>query len=684
MVSFVPQLSFLCLAGQAVAPAPAGTDAPPRRWLQPSYDVTVRAPPPPRSASESVRDRAALTTAPHRTADDLMRVVPGLFITQHGGEGKAFQLFYRGFDAVHGQDVEIWAGGVPVNDVSNIHGQGYADLHFLPAEVVEDVRSQGGPFDPRQGDFAVAGSLRFSLGLADPGLTTKVSAGAFDTQRLFVGYRPSAHDGRSFGAFEAFRTGGFGPSRSATRASAMGQQIVAVASNTELRLWVSAYAGRFDTAGVLSLSDLRARRVERFATYDDQQGGASTRMQALAELAYDVPGARGHLAFYAIDRGFRLRQNFTGFLTSAQGDAQAQTEDALTFGAHGAYRKRQPLLSPLDTVEAGFFVRTDGIEQLQQRVASLSGQVTATDVDARVQATDVAGYLDVVLHPLRPLTLRAGLRADGLAFSARERGETPARQTQGLFIGPRATLDLALGGGVHGLVSYGEGFRSPQARSLAQGQSVPFTEVQAVEAGLRAAGIWGSASAAVFGTRLSEDLVFDQTTARNERVPGTERVGATVDLTLRRGAWLLSNLGATYTRARFRQGDGRFEAGSLLPYVPQLVARWDLRFVHTFAPAPGRTLHAELGSGWSLLARRPLPFGEVGHDVFLVDLLARLRWNRIALGIELRNLLDRAWFDGEFVYAARWNATGAATLVPERFVTVGAPRSLMAELSLFL
>jgi hypothetical protein len=101
-------------------------------------------------------DRRVLAAAPHRTASDLLLTVPGIALTQHSGEGAAHQIFFRGFDAVHGQDLEIWAAGAPVNDLSNVHGQGYADLHFLPPELVKQVRSAPGTYDPRQGDFSVA------------------------------------------------------------------------------------------------------------------------------------------------------------------------------------------------------------------------------------------------------------------------------------------------------------------------------------------------------------------------------------------------------------------------------------------------------------------------------------------------------------------------------------------------
>ena len=91
---------------------------------------------------------------------------------------------------MHGQDLEISAGGIPVNDVSNVHGQGYADLHFLPPEIVSRVDALPGAFDPAQGDFAIAGSLRYHLGYDRPGITAKGTLGSFDSRRLFLAYRP--------------------------------------------------------------------------------------------------------------------------------------------------------------------------------------------------------------------------------------------------------------------------------------------------------------------------------------------------------------------------------------------------------------------------------------------------------------------------------------------------------------
>ena len=86
------------------------------------------------ASSRSVR-QLDLRLRPVRSSQEILQLAPGLVIAQHGGGGKAEQIFLRGFDADHGTDVAISADGIPVNMVSHGHGQGYADLHFLIPET---------------------------------------------------------------------------------------------------------------------------------------------------------------------------------------------------------------------------------------------------------------------------------------------------------------------------------------------------------------------------------------------------------------------------------------------------------------------------------------------------------------------------------------------------------------------
>lgn len=642
----------------------------------------------PRSASERSVNRPVLEAAPHHTAGDLLLTVPGVSVSQHGGEGKAYQIFFRGFDAVHGQDLEIWAGGAPVNDVSNVHGQGYADLHFLPPEVVERITAQPGSYDPRQGDFAVAGSVRLDLGWREPGVTAKLGAGSFGTSRALVGYRPRGAPRQTFAAFELYSSDGFGPARAARRSAAVAQWVTALGDVARLRVMSSAYVARFSSPGVLRLDDIEAGRVSRTASYDPSQGGDASRVQVVAEIADHGTRDRFSIAPYVVARGMTLHSNFTGYLADrADGDGVVQRNDALTLGVTSSYRVPLGWFSRRDAIEAGVSARHDRVAQSQARVSTLGGAVTRTDVLADVSALDVGGYLDLTVAPIDRVTLRAGARADGLAYRTVDRAMSDVgftRSTQGSHLGKKATLDVDLGRGTHAVAAYGEGFRSPQARGLANAETTPFTQVVSREVGLRYRDREIAATLAAFSSNLSEDLVFDQSTARNETVPATRRVGGAVDVVAGVASGLTSATSVTYTRAEFAASDARYAQGDLLPYVPQWVVRTDLALTRELFRPAGRALDGRLGAGSTFLGSRPLPYAERGHDVWLVDATAGLRWREVELMLDVFNVADARWFDSELSYASNFQQGALPSLVPARHVTVGAPRTWLCSLVLHL
>ena len=60
-----------------------------------------------------------IQTNPVNSSQEILQKVPGLFIGQHAGGGKAEQIFLRGFDIDQGTDLSITADGIPVNMVSH-------------------------------------------------------------------------------------------------------------------------------------------------------------------------------------------------------------------------------------------------------------------------------------------------------------------------------------------------------------------------------------------------------------------------------------------------------------------------------------------------------------------------------------------------------------------------------------
>ena len=249
------------------------------------------------------------------------------------------------------------------------------------------------------------------------------------------------------------------------------------------------------------------------------------------------------------------------------------------------------------------------------------------------------------------------------------------------MIGPRSSLDVAILAELHAMAGYSLGFRSPQARSLGDGEETPFTRAHSFEVGLR----YGRdrslrASIAGFATVLEDDLVFNEATSRNEAVPGTLRMGTAAHLEARRSDWFTAALGASYTRATFRESDERFDEGDLVPFVPQVVVRSDIGLHPQIATVFNRPLRLEVGSGMGGIFRRPSPFGEIGTDVFLVDAMVGASLPEVELQLAVENILDLGWNDGEFVYVSDFDPGAGSSLIAARHVTAGSPRRFSVSL----
>jgi hypothetical protein len=113
-----------------------------------------------RSASEGFVDDRELQLTPIYRPGQLLETVPGLTITQHSGEGKANQFILRGYNLDHGTDLETYVDGMPINQPTHAHGQGYTDLSFMIPELADLITYTKGPYYATVGDFGAVGSAR--------------------------------------------------------------------------------------------------------------------------------------------------------------------------------------------------------------------------------------------------------------------------------------------------------------------------------------------------------------------------------------------------------------------------------------------------------------------------------------------------------------------------------------------
>src|SRR5580658_4487203 len=111
------------------------------------------------SASEGVVSDQELQLTPQYRPGQTLETVPGLIVTLHSGEGKANQYLLRGYNLDHGTDLETYVDGMPVNQVTHAHGQGYTDMNFMIPELADGLTYTKGPYYAPIGDFGAVGSV---------------------------------------------------------------------------------------------------------------------------------------------------------------------------------------------------------------------------------------------------------------------------------------------------------------------------------------------------------------------------------------------------------------------------------------------------------------------------------------------------------------------------------------------
>jgi iron complex outermembrane receptor protein len=659
---------------------------------------------------------------PRANASHALELAPGFLLTNEGGSGHAEQVFLRGFDAHEGQDLEFTVDGVPINDTGNYHGNGYADTHFIIPELIHSVRVLEGPYAPQQGNFAVAGSADYHLGLDRRGLTSEYSVGNFGTQRLLLLWGPNDAPAGTFAGAEYYTTDGFGTNRQAKRGTATAQWETPLGRGT-LRINATAYFTEYNNAGVVREDDYETGRVGFYGTEDPNQTGNTASRASLA-VTYEkrFEDIETSQQVFVLDRTMRLRENWTGFLLDVQEPAQEPHDqrgdlidfhfDEASLGAHGMARWHGDVLGLRQEVEAGYFGRLDQTTSTQDRVAAVTNAPYLRDADYTSTLGDVGVYLDGNVHFLPWLGLRGGVRADMFMFDvlnncAVKSVDSPSNATaaaqidqpclsqleHGFYREPfqrAATADGAVmprGSLVVGpldhfefTASAGEGVRSVDPSYVSQGLLTPFVRAQSQDLGVSYAGGIGQTTgitvkSVFFRTHVDQDLIFDPSAGRNTLSTGSTRTGWAGSMRAL-GTFFDIAANATFVRALFD------DTGLLVPYVPDIVLRGDAVVFHDLPwKLAHRTVRAVAGYGVSYVGRRPLPYGDRSDIIFLSDASVGVGWTIFDLKLSGQNLFDAKYRLGEYNYASNFHSAPEPTLVPERSFTAGAPRTVLLSLS---
>jgi iron complex outermembrane receptor protein len=620
---------------------------------------------------------------PRRSAEDALRLVPGVTLVQHGSEGKGYQFLVRGFDAAHGADFEIDVDGLPVNEWSNVHAQGYLDLGFVIPELVTSVRVTKGPFTLEQGAFAMAGSASYHLGVADEdrGLTASYTLGSSNRHRGLLTYSPHSGEGHDFIASETLHDEGFGSRRQVSKGTIMARTELADSERTGTwSLLSGAYLARFQLPGALRAEDAGAGRVAHDGSYADTFRGAS--MRAFSALSYERSTAtqQSRGIVYAGLRRLEVVESFTGYLLyPTSGDLRSQRQDSLNVGTQLSHSLG---VLPAVTAHARLGVMADVMKQRQAHVDGAE-QLLHPERELNGLQALAHGGVGVTWQAAPELRLDLGARLDVAHVRVSDELAAGERATGTLAAAsPRAVAEWRALVSTRFFAAYGRGFRPPEARAFSrfepsvlglteerfEGGAAQMTTSDSFELGVRyRASQLFTAQLSTFATLIARESVYDHVSGVNVELNGTRRLGAELSLRSAVTSYLSLSADATAVDARFA------ESGRVVPMAPTLFGGARL--------VAGKNQGARGGLRLLAIAPRSLPHGAMSSTQTQLDLTAGYHWQTWRLDLEVENLLNQRRRDGEYHFASHWQRSSPVSNLPTLHYTAGSPIDARLTLS---
>jgi len=605
---------------------------------------------------------------PVNSSQEVLRQVPGLFIGQHAGGGKAEQIFLRGFDIDHGTDISLTVDGLPINMVSHAHGQGYADLHFIIPETIDNLDFGKGPYYADQGNFNTAGYVDFKTKNRVDHSTIKAELGQFDTQRI-LGLFNLAQSSvtQSYIAAEYLRSDGpFESPQNFDRFNFFGSYQTDLSNTDELDINVSFFTSEWDASGQVPQRAIDIGQITRFGAIDDTEGGNTSR--ANIQLTHRKSIGEGtsitNQLFYSY-YDFRLFSNFTFFLIDPiNGDQIRQEEQRSIYGLNS--KLVNTLSGDIDGHwTAGVQLRVDDSDD-NELARTLNRTTTLNSIQfGDVNELNLAGYVDLTLN-FGDWTINPGLRLDYFNFGYTDR-LVPGANSQAVsqsILNPKLNILYNRSAQLQGYLKLGRGFHSNDSRVVVAQEG---EEILPAALGFDIGAIWKPSprlllNGAFWYLFLEQEFVYVGDEGIVEPSGRTRRLGVDITSRYQLSDWLFWNLDGNYTYARsIESTDGE----DLIPLAPIFTIQSGIHVVQDRGIYGGINLRH--------LADRPANEDNsiVAEGYSVVDLNTGYNFGALDIGIQIQNVLNVEWNETQFATESR--LLQEPTPVEEIHLTPGAP-----------
>jgi hypothetical protein len=690
---------FGFLAGPARAQQPAGPDLmtdtlPLEKRAVNLKEVTIT------SYANNLTSSHLLSTIdlgkqPIRSAQDLLRLVPGLLIAQHQGGGKAEQIFLRGFDADHGTDVNVSVDGLPINLVSQAHGQGYADLHFIIPETIAGYDFGKGPYYSAKGDFCTAGYVAYKTIDARDNSMVKVEAGQFSTIRAvamldLLGGAAKAKGQSAYIAGEALYSNGgpFDVPEHFNRFNFFAKFNTPIGHNNRITLSLSSLTSRWRAAGEIpNRAQAEGYINDPFGSIDSAQGGHTTRTNANIRLTSNLRNdfTWENQAFYS-HCYFNLISNFTFFYANPiNGDEFGQHEKREIYGYQSSLTHHDHIGNATLTSTAGAGIRYDYTHP-SWLAHTLHGDSLLDYLQLGiVKEANANGYLEETLTMGKWL-FNAGVRADYFNFyyeNTAPAADTAATIYNGqkttqdkTIISPKINIQYTLHQDLQFYAKMGKGFHSNDARVVIANQGYQaLPSAWGADLGIN----WKPAprlfiNAALWYLYLQQEFTYGADFGDESVTPGGRTVRKGIDLSARYQItdWLFGNANIDLARPRYIDAAKR---ANYLPLAPTFTSTAGL--FYRFANGLNG------GISYRYLHDRPAneDYSLTARGYFITDLAANYTRRKYEVSLAVENLFNKKWNEAQFAYTSRLKYETAP--VDEVSNTPGVPFFAKLKLAVF-
>jgi len=618
---------------------------------------------------------------PVNTSQDVLRIVPGLFIAQHAGGGKAEQIFLRGYDIDHGTDINVTVDGMPVNMLSHAHGQGYADLHFLIPETVEKVNFDKGPYFVNKGNLATAGYAEFHTKEFLKDNFINLQGGQFNTQRV-VGmikiFNTENEKNRQqfYVASEYFSSDGYFDSpQDFHRFNMMGKYNVWFGNHSQLTITASTFNSTWDASGQIPGRAIQNGLISRFGSIDNSEGGNTGRTNLNIRFTRQLKNNwKTADQLYFSNYHFNLFSNFTFFLNDTiNGDEINQREGRNIYGYNTIASKAWMLGNKNANTEFGAGFRYDNVREIELSRA-VKRQFIESLQKGNVKESNAYLSWNQSLELNDKLSANGGLRFDFFQFAYRDllAGEIEFRHQQRSNLTPKLNFVYSPSSTVKIYLNNGIGFHSNDTRViLDNGAKDILPKVYGTDLGI----IFKPLKDLILKTALwhfysEQEFVYVGDEGIVEPGGKTRRMGIDVSARYQFTSWLYGDIDLNYTKAK---AIGRAKGEDHVPLAP------------SFTSIGG--LSAKMKNGFSgslryrFITQRPAnEFNTVkAQGYFITDMQLAYKWKKIELIISAENILDCKWREAQFDTESRLQFETQP--VSEIHYTSGSPRFLKAGIS---